>query len=89
VLAGKGYFDDVAFPNEDTIGVDDFEEYLREAARRRQYLLSVAKDHHEVLKAIHEGDYQPWYDPMPETSARPPAGGVDPAAPALACPANG
>lgn len=82
VLAGKGYFDDVTFPNEDTIGLDDFEKYLRAADKHRQHLMSTSKDHYEVLKAIHEGDYQPWYDPAP---SRPPAAGAsDPGAAALA-----
>ena len=86
VLAGKGFFDDVTFPNEDTVSVEDFEEYLREADKRRKYLMSVSTDHYTALKAIHGGNYEPWYDPTP--AAAPGGSGPqpadDPAAAALA-----
>jgi hypothetical protein len=65
VMAGKGFFDDAVFPNEDTISVDDFETYLGEAAKRRAHLMSISKDHYEVLKGIHAGSYTPWYNPTP------------------------
>jgi tryptophan halogenase len=65
VLAGKGFFDGLEFPHEGTVSVEDFEKYLREAAKRRQHLMSSTKDHYKTLTAIHKGSYTPWYNPAP------------------------
>ena len=65
VLAGKGYFDNVQMAQEDTVSLDDFTEYLETVESRRQNIMARTQDHFGALKAIHDGTYTPWYNPVP------------------------
>ena len=71
VLMGKGWYDDVEFPSEAAISVDDYlkaAEGMKEQSRR---ISSTAPDHRELLTQIRANDYRPWYNPVP--GAEPPA----------------
>ena len=66
VLYGKRFFEDIDFPQDDTIGDDDFDAWLKDLQDRRARLMTTAIDHRAALTQIRAAPTEPWYRPPGE-----------------------